>query len=165
MPDPCPTCSAGWSGLRCDACGRPTLQPCPWCAKVHEGGPDRCLSGVVLVCGGRDFDDCAFVFRALDRLNDRMLITAIRHGAARGADDLAGQWAKRRCVAEQRFPVDWKAHGKDAGRLRNQQMLDAEPTPVAVVGFPGGFGTADMIRRAQGAGLNVWLPKYDGDKP
>lgn len=129
---------------------------CPSCAKIHLA-TEPCMAGVVLVCGGRDYDDCAFVWECLDRVADRVTITAIRHGAARGADSLADQWAKRRGYAVQPFPVtsaDWNAKGKAAGHLRNTAMLDAGNV-VCVVAFPGGRGTENMIRQAQERGVPV----------
>jgi len=119
------------------------------------------MAGVVLVCGGRDYADCAFVWECLDRVADRVTITAIRHGAAHGADSLADQWAKRRGYAVQAFPVtkaDWDTKGKAAGILRNTAMLDAGNV-VCVVAFPvpapGGKGTENMIRQAQERGVPV----------
>ena len=41
-----------------------------------------------------------------------------------------------------------------AGHIRNQQMID-EGKPDLVVAFPGGAGTADMIRRAKKHNLKV----------
>jgi hypothetical protein len=44
---------------------------------------------------------------------------------------------------------------EDASKgMRNQQMLD-EGRPTLVVAFPGGRGTADMMRRARVAGIEV----------
>ena len=47
----------------------------------------------------------------------------------------------------------WKMHGKKAGPLRNQEMVDAGTD--LVVAFPGGRGTADLVRRARAAGLQI----------
>lgn len=129
---------------------------------MHEGGPERCMIGVVLVCGGRDYSDRERVFRVLDRVAQRVEISAIRHGAARGADALAGEWARARGIPEQPFPADWRTHGKRAGPLRNAAMLAEQgagtPDRVVVCGvaFPGGGGTADMVRRMVSAKLPVW---------
>lgn len=129
---------------------------CPWCDRLHDGDPSHCMYGAVLVCGGRDYADRATVWRVLDRVADRVEVAAIRHGCARGADTLAGEWARERRVPEQRYPADWRMHGKGAGTRRNQTMLDAGGV-ACVVAFPGGAGTADMVRRARAAGLPVWV--------
>ena len=51
-------------------------------------------------------------------------------------------------------PADWKRYGRGAGPARNQAML-VEFNPQLLVAFPGGKGTADMVRRAQKAGVRV----------
>ena len=110
----------------------------------------------LLICGGRDYADRAHLFATLDRVHAKYFgLAGIIAGAARGADNLAAEWAKDRGVPLTEFPADWTKHGKRAGPIRNQQMLD-EGRPDAVVAFPGGRGTADMVRRGRKAGLVVW---------
>ncbi len=111
----------------------------------------------VLVCGGRDYRDDAAVFAALDRLHSERGVSCVLAGAASGADHLAAAWAKARAIDLREFPADWKAHGRAAGPLRNRRML-AEGRPDGVVAFPGGRGTADMVKAALDAGLKVWRP-------
>lgn len=109
----------------------------------------------VLVCGGRDFDDISALYDALDRIHARTPITCIVEGGANGADYLASRWSAARDIRDHvRFRADWPIHGKAAGPLRNQRMLD-EGKPDLVVAFPGGKGTADMVRRARAAGVEV----------
>lgn len=107
----------------------------------------------VLVTGGRDFSDQELLFEALDRLHARHGFTVLVHGDASGADRLSGEWATARGVPVEAHPADWKRHGRAAGPIRNQKMLDTEPE--LLVAFPGGKGTADMVRRAKQAGLEV----------
>jgi hypothetical protein len=83
--------------------------------------------------------------------------TVIVHGGADGADALADQaallWGLQRDV----YRADWSKHGKAAGPIRNQRMID-EGKPDRVIAFrmPGeSRGTDDMIRRAQVAGIPV----------
>lgn len=119
------------------------------------------LSGVLLVCGGRNYADRERVFAALDRVAERMDITALRHGDAWGADRLAHQWAIARGVASEPRPADWSrgkgstALNRAAGPRRNAAML-AEGGVVAAVAFHGGAGTADMVGRCKNAGVPVW---------
>lgn len=108
----------------------------------------------VLVCGGRDFRDKMYGWGWLQAIHLKRGITAIIEGGATGADALAAAWAKLEGVPTERFPADWKAHGRAAGPIRNQQMID-EGKPDLVVAFPGGRGTADMVRRAKKAGIPV----------
>jgi len=111
---------------------------------------------VIIVCGGRNYQDRERVFAALDRAHAKRRITLLVHGGAPGADTLAGEWAKERGVWVQVFEADWDRHGKAAGPMRNQAMLDAGCG--GVIAFPGGSGTADMCRRAERAGVKVWRP-------
>jgi hypothetical protein len=107
----------------------------------------------VLVCGGRDFFDNRAVSDCLNALDPRPAV--LINGGAPGADRAAWLWAKRQpdvqCLV---FNADWGIHGKAAGPIRNQRMLD-EGKPTLVVAFPGGRGTADMVRRARAAGVPV----------
>lgn len=75
-------------------------------------------------------------------------------GMAKGADLIAYDWAVVNWSQVKEFSADWKTHGKAAGHIRNQQMLD-EGKPDLVVAFPGGRGTADMVRRSKKAGVEV----------
>lgn len=107
----------------------------------------------ILVCGGRDFSDTDLLYRTLDELARCCQIDAIIEGDARGADRIAGYWAKKNRIDLLLFPADWSL-GKKAGPLRNQKMLD-EGKPDLVLAFPGGRGTADMVARAQASGVPV----------
>ena len=104
----------------------------------------------VLVCGGRDFSDRLLVGRELNKLAPDTVI----HGGCRGADQIAGDWAEFAGAKQHVFPANWHLHGKAAGPRRNQRMLDLGK-PDIVLAFPGGRGTADMVRRATIAGVKV----------
>lgn len=109
----------------------------------------------LIVCGGRNYADRSRLFRVLDRVHHERGISRIVNGGASGADALARQWAKSRGVECVTFPADWSL-GRRAGPERNQRMLDAGAD--GVVAFPGGRGTADMVRRAIAAGVPAWEP-------
>ena len=142
----------------------------------------------ILVCGGRDFANpvsndyspenqitkkqYSFVLSELDKLavqyskeyksDGNWLPTDITiiEGNAKGVDRAARDWATINYANLKVFSADWEKYGKSAGFIRNQQMLD-EGKPDLVVAFPGGTGTADMIRRAKKAGVEVKEIKYD----
>lgn len=103
----------------------------------------------VLVCGGRSFNQFELVARVLDALQ----VTVLMQGGAGGADRLALEWAQERGVPVITFPANWRL-GKRGGPMRNQFMLD-EGKPHLVVAFPGNTGTADMIEKAEAAGVRV----------
>ena len=108
----------------------------------------------LLVCGGRDFDDFEVVNEELTWLSGSHHIEVIIHGGARGADTLAGEWAKLCRIPVQVFRAQWGAHGRSAGPVRNRQMI-VEGKPDFVLAFPGGRGTANMIEQAREAGITV----------
>lgn len=108
----------------------------------------------VLVCGGRDFTDRDRLFAELDQIHQENGITLLIHGEARGADRLADEWAAARSVWVAPFPADWKAFGRAAGPMRNRIML-TKGEPDMIVAFPGGRGTADMVKQATKAGVSV----------
>ena len=108
----------------------------------------------VLVCGGRQFDDTAYLNSKLDELHLQHGFTVLIEGCARGADQLAGAWADAYGIAHLKFPADWDRLGRKAGPIRNKQMLD-EGRPDLVVAFPGNSGTFNMCRQAEAAGVRV----------
>lgn len=108
---------------------------------------------VLIVCGGRDYNDRAKAFHTLDRIHAKRPIVRIVEGGASGADSIAREWANSHGVECRTFHADWTAHGKAAGPMRNQLMLDSEVD--GVLAFPGGRGTADMVSRARSWGVTV----------
>lgn len=108
----------------------------------------------VLVCGGRNFSNQKLLNDVLFSLDEAHHIDVIIEGNARGADRLAGFWARKHKIDNLKFPADWNKHGRAAGPIRNQQMLD-EGKPDLVVAFPGGKGTAHMVKIAKEAGVEV----------
>lgn len=113
----------------------------------------------VLVCGGRAFNDRAAMSVALRDFKPKNVAIDVSDvililGGANGADRLAEEWADVWGVRKRVFPANWARDGKAAGPIRNQRMLD-EGKPDLVIAFPGGRGTADMVRRAKKAGVPV----------
>jgi hypothetical protein len=103
----------------------------------------------VLVCGGRDYEDCLAVFNVLDDFHKKeSRITWLINGGASGADEFARQWAESNAVPVTVFKPDWKLYGKSAGSKRNGEML-YEGRPDIVLAFPGGAGTRNMMRQAE----------------
>lgn len=128
----------------------------------------------VLVCGGRTYGELPrvnhpdyhrlYAKAVAERQRVREVLDAVLakhgmftliHGGAKGADRLAGLWGEALLEKVIPCPADWEREGRRAGLLRNQQMLD-EHKPDAVIAFPGGRGTAHMVRIAKAAGVPVW---------
>lgn len=108
----------------------------------------------ILVCGGRFYANENKVFKTLDKAKSVFGEVHIIHGAADGADTLAGRWAKSRNIECTRFPAKWNEHGRKAGFIRNKQMLE-EGKPDLVIAFQGQKGTQMMIELATKAGVPV----------
>jgi len=118
----------------------------------------------VLVCGDRNYVDKKYLTKMLNHFDDLFYEhslyewTGIIEGGARGADTLAGEWATSAGIPLEVFPANWEAHGKAAGPIRNQQMLD-EGGPGLVIAFHTNIreskGTLDMITRANKAKIPV----------
>ena len=108
----------------------------------------------VLVCGGREYADREKLAAVLADLRRTRGITHLIAGGARGADTLAAEWADDQDIPSSIYMADWDGLGRKAGPIRNQRMLD-EGKPDLVVAFPGGRGTADMVRRAREAGVET----------
>lgn len=106
----------------------------------------------VLVTGGRDYNDYDDVKATLAWVQRGYGIRAIIRGDADGADFLCGQWAELNGVPTEVYRAEWRTHGKRAGPIRNQRMID-EGKPDAYVAFPGGRGTADCVARCERAKL------------
>lgn len=90
----------------------------------------------------------------LGDMNDKTPITAIIQGGASGADMLGRCFAdmyKIKCIT---VPADWEKNGRAAGPIRNKRML-TDFKPDIVVAFPGGVGTANMVRQAKAVGVKI----------
>jgi hypothetical protein len=106
----------------------------------------------VLVCGSRTWTDREIVYNRLGQLEPDGL--TIITGGARGADQLAHDWATFYGVDHEVYPAEWDIHGRAAGPIRNQQMLDTGIDLVIAFRMPGqSRGTDHMVRIANAAGV------------
>jgi len=105
----------------------------------------------IIICGGRNYDDLFIVTSTL--LEYEAADPTIIHGSANGADGLAAQAAILLGYQIERYPADWKKHARAAGPIRNKKMLESGAD--LVIAFPGGKGTANMVKLAEDAGVPV----------
>lgn len=117
----------------------------------------------VLVCGSRSWANYTEIYQALKGLvvmrhleNPPDRITVV-HGAARGADNLADQAAEALNCPREPYPAEWDKHGRAAGPIRNEQMLDTGVDLVLAfsTAWPPTPGTANMIKIATEAKVPV----------
>lgn len=108
----------------------------------------------ILVCGGRDYNDINKMSSVLTEINEEQGIDIIISGGAKGADTLAEGFAFRHGIDYIQYPADWNMYGKSAGYIRNKQMLELGK-PDLIIAFPGGKGTANMVKLGKDAGIRV----------
>ena len=109
----------------------------------------------VVICGGRNYQATPDDVRLLDKLREELPITVVMSGCSGRADIFGESWAVARNIPVRLYPVDagqWKEEGKLAGPLRNARMAEVAD---AVIAFPGGRGTASMVRVARATGVRV----------
>lgn len=111
----------------------------------------------VLVCGSRKLAGYDAVHTVLaNLLEDRGFeVFTVIHGAAQGADTLAGIADHNLGLEVVSVPAEWEKYGKKAGPIRNQKMLDMKPGLVLAFPLPDSVGTFDMVNRARKAGVEV----------
>lgn len=107
----------------------------------------------LIICGGRDYHLTEFDRGVLTGLDLALLITEVVSGGCAGADLDGEAWAKEFDIPVKQFLPDWVGKKKSAGPLRNREMAEYADACIA---FPGGGGTADMVKRAEAKGLKVF---------
>lgn len=109
---------------------------------------------IVLITGGRTYDDVDTLTRVLDREHAIHHFRLLIHGCATGADTLSAIWAMKRGIHPAGVPALWDFYGRsEAGPVRNTVMLIVKPK--LVIAFPGGRGTANMVEQAWQAGIRI----------
>jgi hypothetical protein len=119
----------------------------------------------ILITGGRSWDDYWTINDAILDAScwqdvcwaddfDPASITVI-HGNARGADTLAGEIANKFRMTVEVHPARWDIYGRGAGPIRNQEMVDSGSDICLAFLMPGSTGTADCVKRAEKAGIEV----------
>ena len=110
----------------------------------------------IIVCGGRYYTNKEFLWKQLDYWFPYLDGNILIHGGAKGADTIAGNWTlTQKGIGSIVYPANWDKHGKSAGWVRNWDMANTKPTPIAVLAFPGGKGTASMVKIARDKNIFV----------
>ncbi|MFE7462324.1 SLOG family protein [Nocardiopsis terrae] len=132
------------------------------------------MSRRVIATGGRKYANRTKVAQALGEVGRRFgpgEHIVLVQGEGSGADRLAADEARRLGWTVESFPAWWEAPCRDTcrpghrrmvrgrsicpaeGNYRNQRIADSRAD--LCLAFPGGRGTADMVRRATAAGIPV----------
>jgi hypothetical protein len=116
----------------------------------------------LLICGDREWTNRRLIRDHIVRLQPDCVI----HGAARGADKIAGEEAtdlQIEFIAS--FPAKWLKEKKAAGPIRNSRMLKNKwnIVPDYALAFHNNIeesrGTADMVKKLKAAGIPVEVMK------
>ena len=110
------------------------------------------MGEVVLICGGRDFTNVRFIEAMLTKELGGRELDYVVTGGARGADATADKVCEMNGVQRVIVPANWAGRGIKAGMERNALMLKLFPVTL-VIAFPGGVGTAGMVRLARTQGI------------
>lgn len=111
-------------------------------------------SRILLVCGGRDFNNYHDFEQAIKKLP--FVPDAILQGGARGADYLGELYGNGEGIPVITINAQWNYYGKGAGSKRNSWMMNIKP--CYCLAMPGGNGTRDMVNKCKDAGIPVWQP-------
>lgn len=119
----------------------------------------------VLVTGDRNYSDrekVKEILTTLVQLNSSMgdhNEIILLHGAAKGADTLAGEVGASLDFRVVAIPADWERYGRAAGPIRNRQMLDEQPDLVIAFhdDIENSKGTKDCLMEAERRGIDSIL--------
>lgn len=108
-----------------------------------------------IICGSREVNQMDVITKCIK--DSGFEITEVVSGTARGADFCGEIWATLNKIAIKRFPADWNNHGKAAGFIRNQEMVDYVTPDGAMIALWDGKskGTANSIKLAKKAGIKL----------
>jgi hypothetical protein len=106
----------------------------------------------ILITGDRNWSDVQSIVEALKVYRPGTILV---HGACKGADNTCAVVAETLGFIVRGYPADWSKHGRAAGPIRNQLMIDTEnrqdePLDECLVfhdNLESSKGTADMVRR------------------
>jgi hypothetical protein len=122
----------------------------------------------VLISGDRNWRCGALARRIVARLVDRIgADLVVVHGGASGVDGAFAEACDLRDATHEPHVADWQKHGKKAGPLRNQEMIDAGADFVIAVhrSLAWSRGTKDLVTRALAAGIPVYLIDREDAEP
>lgn len=110
----------------------------------------------VLVCGDRNWTNRERIYERLAHLPGGSIVI---HGAARGADSIAGDVAGELGYEVERYPAQWDVYGRAAGPIRNMEMLDRKPELVIAFhnNISNSRGTAHCLKEAVRRGIPTEL--------
>lgn len=112
----------------------------------------------ILITGSRNWADEKVIEEAISTYTLGRLIkkVVVVHGdCPTGADAMADKIAKQMGFRVEVYPADWNKHGRAAGPIRNQQMVDLGADICLAFVNPESRGTKHCMQRAKAGGIEV----------
>lgn len=112
----------------------------------------------ILITGSRNHTDVQLIREAIQTHTmglEPENVTIVSGGCPTGADRIAERYARLQGFTLEIHPAEWAKHGRAAGPIRNQQMVDAGADVVLAFPLGESRGTKGCIRAAKVAGLTV----------
>jgi len=119
----------------------------------------------IAIVGSRTFDDYNFLKAILYKHTKGIPNSySIVSGGAKGADSLAKQYAEEFKIPIKEFLPDWATHGKSAGPIRNEQIV--EECDIVIAFWDGiSRGTKNTVWLATKAQKPVYVYWSSKTKP
>ena len=133
----------------------------------------------VIICGSRTFDDYNYLEREVRKMFQELTsygflygspdkdsdLIEIVSGGAKGADRLGEQFAEEYGLWYKIMPADWDKYGKQAGIIRNKEMVDYvynENCYKVLIAFWDGQskGTQQCFNYAKEKGFNIRIKLF-----
>lgn len=105
-----------------------------------------------IVCGGRDYDNYELIKSTIEQFPEDVRV--VNGGCPTGADKHARRAGRELGRTVETYPANWEHYGRAAGPIRNRYMASLDDVEK-VYAFPGGDGTKDMCKAADGIGIEV----------
>lgn len=86
----------------------------------------------ILITGDREYKNLETIKTSFALFECDVKNSDVIHGDAKGADKLAGEYAKLLGYNVIAMPADWNKYGKKAGPLRNLEMIEQNPDIVLI---------------------------------
>lgn len=121
----------------------------------------------VIIAGSRSINNIALVelacYKAMQRWKRNGIVSYITEvvcGEASGVDQLGKELAKKANIPIKSFPADWDKYGKQAGYIRNAEMINYADALIAVWDgkSPGTKITIDLAKKKK---LKVFVLQID----
>jgi hypothetical protein len=120
----------------------------------------------ILITGSRDWTDADSIKTAISDTwvsHGRPPVVTVVHGCARGADTIAGGFARAIGWNVEEHPAAWDTRGRAAGPIRNSEMVNAGADVCLAFIRNGSRGASNCADLAERAGIPT--VRFNATKP